>query len=103
MAFSDDLKRLNFKEIHAWPAGFQLATFAIIIALCVLLGWRLLWTGQQEEYDGLVSVETQKRTDWSDKQTKAAILPLLEEQLKEIDNRFQDLLKQLPQKRKCPP
>jgi type IV pilus assembly protein PilO len=94
----DDLRRLNLREAGNWPlvpkAAFLAAVFAVIVAAGGLLDWR-------DQLDTLARVqgdEDKLKEAYSTKKARAVNLELYVQQLKDIEQSFGALLKQLPNK-----
>lgn len=98
MNWFENFRRLNPREIGIWPWGAKLAVlsllFIFLMILAALLDWRDQWdqleTGQKEE-------ET-LRQSWLGKKQQAVNLEAYRQQLKDIEQQFGALLKQLPNK-----
>src|SRR5450759_1777268 len=96
MNWFEKFRRLNPREIGIWPWGAKLVAlsllFLIIMILAALIDWRDQWdqleTGQKEE-------ET-LRQSWLAKKQQAVNLDAYRQQLKDIEQQFGALLKQLP-------
>ena len=96
MNWFENFRRLNPREIGIWPWGAKLVVlfllFLILMILAALLDWRDQWdqleTGQKEE-------ET-LRQNWLGKKQQAVNLDSYRQQLKDIEQQFGALLKQLP-------
>jgi type IV pilus assembly protein PilO len=98
MNWFENFRRLNPREIGIWPWGAKLLVlsllFLFLLILAALLDWRDQWdqleTGQKEE-------ET-LRESWLAKKQQAVNLDAYRQQLKDIEQQFGALLKQLPNK-----
>jgi len=96
MNWFENFRRLNPREIGIWPWGAKLVAlsllFLILMILAALFDWRDQWdqleTGQKEE-------ET-LRQSWLAKKQQAVNLDAYRQQLKDIEQQFGALLKQLP-------
>jgi type IV pilus assembly protein PilO len=94
----DDIRRLNIRDVGNWPllpkAGVLILIFVVIIAAGAGLDWK-------EQYDALdkeQQEETKLREQYTTKKAKAVNFDLYVQQLKEIEQSFGALLKQLPNK-----
>ena len=94
----DEIKRLNPREIGIWPLpakiGAVLLLFLILMGLAAYFGW-------SPQYDDLESKEKQEvvlRQEYSSKKSQAINLDLYIQQLKEVEQQFGTLLRQLPSK-----
>ena len=96
MNWFENFRRLNPREIGIWPWGAKLFVlfllFFILMIFAALLDWRDQWdqleAGQKEE-------ET-LRQSWVAKKQQAVNLDAYRQQLKDIEQQFGALLKQLP-------
>lgn len=98
MSIADDLKNLDPNNPGAWPKPVQLLVFAVVFVLILFAGWKFDVTKQQEELAKLESEERQKLMTLESKQEQAANLPALKEQMKEMEQSFGDMVRQLPNK-----
>lgn len=96
MNWFENFRQLNPREIGIWPWGAKLVVlfllFLILMILAALFDWRDQWdqleAGQKEE-------ET-LRQSWLTKKQQAVNLDAYRQQLKDIEQQFGALLKQLP-------
>ena len=96
MNWWEEFRRLNPREIGTWPWSAKLFVltlmFLFVMVMAALLDWRdqsdLLEAGQKEE-DTL-------RQSWLSKKQQAVNLDAYRQQLKDIEQQFGALLKQLP-------
>lgn len=94
----DEIKRLNPRDIGIWPLAAKIAAvflmFLILMGLAAYFGW-------SPQYDELESKEKQEvvlRQEYSSKKSQAINLDLYIQQLKEVEQQFGTLLRQLPSK-----
>ena len=92
----DDIRRLNFREIGNWPLLPKIGVLAAIFLVIVALGAGFDWKDQYDALDKATQEETSLRTQYSEKKAKAINYELYVQQLKEIEQSFGALLKQLP-------
>jgi type IV pilus assembly protein PilO len=94
----DDLRRLNFRDIGNWPAlPKALALGAVFLAILVA-GGILDWKDQYDALDRARGEEAGLKEQYASKKNKAINYQLYAQQLKEIEQSFGALLKQLPNK-----
>ena len=98
MSFADNFKNLDPNNPGQWPLLVQLVVFAIIFVLILAAGWKFDWSGQREEIASLSKKEVALKETYEKKQKKAANLQPLKEQMKEMQESFGDMLRQLPNK-----
>ena len=92
----DDIRRLNFREICNWPVLPKIAVLAAIFLVIVALGAGFDWKDQYDTLDKATQEEATLRTQYTEKKAKAINYELYVQQLKEIEQSFGALLKQLP-------
>jgi type IV pilus assembly protein PilO len=94
----DDLRRLNIREAGNWPLLPKAAILGIIFVAIVALGGVLDWRDQLETLDKAQANENKLKEEYASKKARAVNLELYVQQLKEIEQSFGALLKQLPNK-----
>ena len=98
MSFIDDLNNLDPNNPGVWPVPVKAAVILLLVVGILYAGWYFDITKQREQ---LFSVQ-QKEQDLSGiletKQKKAANLNALKEQMKEMEQSFGDMIRQLPDK-----
>lgn len=96
MSFIDDLNNLDPNNPGAWPLPVKAVVILLVCAGVMFAGWKLDITKQREA----LAVEQQKEQESRDtletKQKKAANLKALKDQMKEMEQSFGDMLRQLP-------
>ncbi len=94
----DELKRLNPRDIGIWPlpakVGAVVLLFLILMGLAAYFGW----SPQYDELDSKEKQEVVLRQEYSSKKSQAINLDLYVQQLKEVEQQFGTLLRQLPSK-----
>ena len=98
MSLADDLKNLDPNNPGQWPLPIQLVVFVAIFILILFLGWKFDWSDQRGTIAGLEQKEQELKGTFEKKQKKAANLEPLKEQMKEMQQSFGDMLRQLPNK-----
>ncbi len=94
----DEIKRLNPRDIGIWPLPAKFGAVALLVL--VLLGLAT-WFGWMPQYEELQAKEKQEivlRQEYSLKKAQAINLDLYVQQLKEVEQQFGSLLRQLPSK-----
>lgn len=96
------LKNLDFNNIGSWPQNAKIG-FCVLISLFILiLAYFLLIKGKREELQNLERQETQLRADFEEKQGRASNLEPLKQQLAQMEQVLQQMLRQLPSKTEMP-
>ncbi len=98
MSFADDLKNLDPNNPGAWPLPVQMLVLAVVFAGILFAAWKFDWTKQQEILAELESKEKKEISKLEAKQKQASNLPALKEQMKEMEQSFGDMVRQLPNK-----
>ncbi|MSP98648.1 MAG: pilus assembly protein PilO [Betaproteobacteria bacterium] len=94
--FVEDFKYLNPKDPGTWPPIPKLVALIGILASIVAVAYFLDWQGQIDELESGKRQETTLKGDYLSKKTEAINLDLHKQQLREIEQTFGALLKQLP-------
>lgn len=92
----DELRRLDPKNAGSWPLPVQLVTLLLIVLIVVGVGFWFDWRNQLSELDSLRERETTLRNSFVEKKRQAVNLPIFQAQLKDIEQSFGVLLRQLP-------
>lgn len=94
----DDIRRLNFREAGNWPLLPKLVVLGLVVVLILAAGAFFDWKDQLDTLDRAQDEEAKLRVAYTEKKAKAVNLELYVQQLKEIEQAFGALLKQLPNK-----
>jgi len=94
----DDVRRLNIRDAGNWPLLPKIAVLALIFMGIVIAGGLLDWRDQFDALDKVQAEEVKLRESYASKKAKAVNLELYVQQLREIEQSFGALLKQLPNK-----
>ncbi len=98
MSFIDDLNNLDPNNPGVWPMPVKAIVFAIVFAAIVYAGWHFDITVQREQLASLEKKEKDQVSVLAARQKKAANLEALKEQMKEMQQNFGDMVRQLPNK-----
>jgi type IV pilus assembly protein PilO len=98
MSFIDDLNNLDPNNPGVWPAPVKAVVFAVVFAGILFAGWKFDVTKQREALAALEKKEKEQIGILDARQKKAANLNALKEQMKEMEQSFGDMVKQLPNK-----
>ncbi len=94
----DELRKLDPKEIHDWPALPKLGVLLLALLALIAAGYFLDWQSQLESIDEAERKEIQLRESFLGKKKQAINLSAYRQQLSDIEKSFGVLLKQLPGK-----
>ncbi len=94
----DDIRRLNIRDAGNWPLLPKALILGVLFLLIVAAGGFFDWKDQLEALDKAQDEEAKLRVSYAEKKAKAVNLELYVQQLREIEQSFGALLKQLPNK-----
>lgn len=98
MSANIDLNNLDFNNIGNWPLLVR-AVLIVVVCIIVLAGGYFGYIqSQQEELERLQQDETKLKSDFEAKQAKAANLEDYKQQMKEMEESFGTMIRQLPSK-----
>ena len=97
-----NLKVLDFNNIGNWPQKAKVVFCALLALFIVIMAWFLLISGKRDELASLESTETQLRTEFEKEQGRAVNLEPLKQQLTQMEQVLQQMLRQLPSKTEMP-
>jgi type IV pilus assembly protein PilO len=92
----DDIRRLNIRDAGNWPLLPKIAILTAIVVVIVALGAFLDWKDQYETLTNAQQEEIKLKEQYSTKKAKAINFELYVQQLKEVEQSFGALVKQLP-------
>jgi len=98
----EELKRLNPKEIGSWPVLPKLGALLLILLLILGGGYWFDWSKQWAALSVAREKETSLRAEFLDKKRQAINLDAYTKQLRDIEQSFGAMLKQLPNKAEMP-
>jgi len=94
----DELRRLNIREAGNWPMLPKIVVLGVLFAVIVVAGGLFDWRDQFEVLDKAQATEAKLKEEYASKKARAVNLELYVQQLKDIEQSFGALLKQLPNK-----
>ena len=103
MNFFEELQNLDLNDIGRWPLVFRV--LFISLAFLLVLGGGIYYFVIKSQIPALESsqrIETDKRTEFENKQRKAANLDAYKAQLEEMTTNFGAMLRQLPGQTEIP-
>lgn len=98
MNLLEELKRLNPKDPGSWPWVIKLGALAALLVAIVFAGAFLDWQDQWEALNKAKGEEVKLKETYLAKKKDAVNLDIYRQQLKDIEQSFGALLKQLPNK-----
>ncbi|MET0130730.1 MAG: type 4a pilus biogenesis protein PilO [Stenotrophomonas chelatiphaga] len=97
-----NLKELDFNNIGNWPQKAKVVFCALLAFFIVIMAWFLLISGKRDELSSLESTEASLRTEFEKEQGRAVNLEPLKQQLVQMEQVLQQMLRQLPSKTEMP-
>ena len=92
----DDFRRLNFREAGSWPLAAKVVVLSFLVLVILAGGAWFDWKDQYDALDAAKGEETKLREQYAQKKVKAINFELYVQQLKEVEQSFGALVKQLP-------
>lgn len=94
----DDLNNLDFQDVGSWPLPVKLVAVILIIGVILFAGFKTDIENLRATIEQEKSKEVGLLSSLDEKQKKAANLEALKTQMKEMQQSFGDMLRQLPNK-----
>lgn len=94
----DDFKKLDPKDIGSWPALPKALALCALLLLILFAGYWFDWQNQLSSLDTIKQKETELRDTFIGKKKQAVNLDTYRRQLKDLEQAFGALIKQLPNK-----
>ncbi|MBI1731641.1 MAG: type 4a pilus biogenesis protein PilO [Gammaproteobacteria bacterium] len=98
MSFADNFKNLDPNNPGMWPLPVQAIAGAVLCVGLIFGGWNFHIKNLVAEFQTVEKKEAELKTAFEEKQKKSANLNALKEQMKEMQQSFGDMLRQLPNK-----
>ena len=95
-------RKLDINNIANWPQNMQLVAAGVVAVFILLLAYLFVFRGKQEELKRLDEQEVGLRKTFEEKQGQAANLEPLKQQLAQMEQELQQMLRQLPSKTEMP-
>jgi type IV pilus assembly protein PilO len=96
------LNELDFNNIGGWPQNYKIGFCVLVGAFILILAYLLVFRSQGEELEGLEGQESTLRTEFEQKAGRASNLAPLKQQLAQMEQVLQQMLRQLPSKTEMP-
>lgn len=97
-----NLSDLDINNIGSWPAAVKGIACALLLILLLFLGYNFHLKDMQATLDQLAQTEESLKQQYSTKAQQASNLEAYREQMKEMENSFGALLRQLPSDTEVP-
>ena len=97
-----NFKELDFNNIGNWPQKAKMVFCVVLTLVILILSYLLVIRGKVEELEGLESKESTLRAQFETEQKKAVNLEPLKQQLAQMEQVLQQMLRQLPSKTEMP-
>jgi len=98
MSWWEEFRRLNPREMGTWPWSAKLFVLGLMFAFVMVMAALLDWRDQWDQIEAGRKEEETLRQSWLNKKQQAVNLDAYRQQLKDIEQQFGALLKQLPNK-----
>ncbi|WP_434027346.1 type 4a pilus biogenesis protein PilO [[Pseudomonas] boreopolis] len=96
------IKDLDFNNIGIWPQQAKIVFCALVGVFIVAMAWFLVIKGKSDELETLEQREAQLRADFEKEQGRAVNLEPLKQQLAQMEQVLQQMLRQLPSRTEMP-
>jgi type IV pilus assembly protein PilO len=96
------ISELDFNNIGGWPQNAKIGFCVLMSVLILFLAYFLVIKGKREELQNLEQRETTLRADFEEKAGRASNLEPLKQQLAQMEQVLQQMLRQLPSKTEMP-
>lgn len=93
-----NINELNFKDIGNWPLPTRMAALGVLLLIILAAGYWFDWRDQLNQLETEKAKEAQLRTTFITKKKQAINLETYKQQLRDIEQSFGALLRQLPNK-----
>jgi type IV pilus assembly protein PilO len=98
----DELRNLDFGNMGGWPPAFKVGFCLILVILIGLGGWWFFIKEKQEDLQRVQAQEPGLKRQFSEKQAKVVNLEAYREQLGEMCQILNEMIRQLPSKTEMP-
>ncbi|MHB1231441.1 MAG: type IV pilus inner membrane component PilO [Burkholderiales bacterium] len=98
MSLADDINNLSLKNIGIWPVPIKIGAMLLLFVVLLLAGYWFVWKDQLDTLDQARQQEQKLRAEFLEKKAQSVNLDLYRQQVKEIEQAFGALVRQLPNK-----
>lgn len=99
---SFDLSKLDRNNYGSWPMPVKLATASLLLIFIVFLGWWFAIKPKQDEFSAAQTKEATLMRDFVDKQGRVVNLEEYKQQLADVQDLLDQMVRQLPSKTEMP-
>jgi len=97
-----ELHNVEATNLSTWPPSLKYFGVIVLCLIIIAAGWFVLIKGQTETLERLEQTETQLKTKFREKKKLAVNLPAYRQQMVEMRESFDVMLRQLPNKTEVP-
>lgn len=97
-----NIKEFNLGNVGKWPAAFRIGLLIAIAIIILVVGYNFVIQPNIDKYNNLVKKEVDLKAEFEKLQRMASNLSAYENQLEMMQERFGNMLKQLPTKNEMP-
>lgn len=97
-----DINNLDFKTAGNWPIGIKIICYLLAFSVVVGAGVHFLITDKHHAVEREITRENDLKTQFEDKAFRVANLDALRRQMADVEERFSEILKQLPTDKEVP-
>ena len=97
-----DINNLDFKASGSWPVGVKFICYLLVMAAVIGAGVHFLITDKHQAVEREIAREADLKREFQDKSFRVANLDALRRQMADVEERFSEILKQLPTEKEVP-
>ncbi|WP_415899900.1 type 4a pilus biogenesis protein PilO [Neptuniibacter sp. QD48_11] len=97
-----DPGNMDFSSAGNWPIGVKYISYLLVIVIILVAGTHFYIAEKQKGLERVIAKEEGLKTQYKSKALQVANLEALRLQMKDVEGRFKELLKQLPTKKEVP-
>lgn len=97
-----DVNNLDFQQAGSWPSGIKFISCLLVFSAFLALGIHFYIKDKHLAIEREVARESDLKRDFEDKSFRIANLDALRRQMADVEDRFTEILKQLPTDKEVP-
>lgn len=97
-----DINNLDVKQAGNWPVGIKFITYVLAFSLVSAAGIHFFIKDKHEAIEREITRESGLKRELEDKSFRVANLDALRRQMLDVEERFEEILKQLPTDKEIP-